>query len=73
MFPVTHKRDWKPENPAYVQLAKSTDEHYHLIVDEIDKRLTPTTEMEGKRSVLVFFKDAKQLANFRGEAYHYQL
>ena len=30
MFPVNHKRDWKPENPAYVQLAKSTDEHYHL-------------------------------------------
>jgi len=68
MFPE-QKRDWKPASPAYVQRAKNTEEHYHLIVDEIDTRMTPTTEMQGKRSVLIFFRNAAELANFRDSSY----
>lgn len=63
------KRDFKPENPAYVQLAKDVDEHYNLIVDEIDSRLSPTTEMEGQRSVIVFFASAEELHKFRDSSY----
>lgn len=63
------KRDFKPENPAYVQLAKDVDEHYNLIVDEIDSRLSPTIEMEGQRSVIVFFASAEELHKFRDSSY----
>ena len=68
MFPE-QKRDWKPANPAYVQRAKNTEEHYHLIVDEIDQRMAPTTEMQGKRSILIFFRNAAELADFRDSTY----
>ena len=63
------KRDFKPGNPAYVQRANDVDEHYHLIVDEIDNRLTPTTEMDGQRSVIVFFQSAEELHKFRNSSY----
>jgi len=63
------KRDFKPESDKYVQLAKDVDEHYNLIVDEIDNRLTPTTDMEGQRSVIVFFPTAEELHKFRDSSY----
>jgi len=63
------KRDFKPDNPAYMQLAEDVDEHYHLVVDEIDTRLTPTTDMEGQRSVIVFFPNAQELHKFRDSSY----
>jgi len=68
MFPA-QKRDWQPANPAYVQRAKDEHEHYHLIVDEIDKRLMPTTNMEGQRSVLVFFRDEAEVEAFYKSPY----
>jgi len=63
------KRDWQPSNQAYVQVAKNEDEHYHMIVDEIDKRLMPTTQMDGQRSVLVFFRTEEEIIKFRSSSY----
>ena len=63
------KRDFKPDSDKYVQLAKDVDEHYHLIIDQIDDRLTPTTDMEGQRSVIVFFPTAEELHKFRDSSY----
>jgi len=66
------KRDFEPTNPKYVRLAKDIDEHYNLIVDEIEDRLMPTTKMEGARSVIVFFRDADEISKFRDSSYFSQ-
>jgi len=63
------KRDFEPTNPNYVRLAKDEDEHYNLIVDEIENRLSPTTNIEGERSVLVFFREADEISKFRDSSY----
>lgn len=55
----TQKRDFYPQNSAYVQVAKDKDEHFDLIVDEITERLKPKTEVDGERSVVVYFCDDK--------------
>lgn len=68
MFPA-QKRDFKADRPADVQVAKDEHEHFHLLVDEIDKRLLPTTDMEAKRSILVFFRDAAELTAFYESSY----
>jgi len=60
-------RDWKQDR--YVQVASDVDEHYHMIVDEIESRLTATTEMEAQRSVLVFFRDAEEITKFFNSTY----
>ena len=63
------KRDFEPTNPNYVRLAKNEDEYYNLIVDEIENRLSPTTNIEGERSVLVFFREADEISKFRDSSY----
>ena len=65
----TQKRDFKPNNPAYVQLAKGEDEHFNLIVDEINMRLKPTVAIEGERCVIVFFRSEIELQRFRSSSY----
>merc|ERR1719473_1925710 len=68
MFPES-KRDWQPKNQAYVKVAKNVDEHYHFIVDEIDRRLLATTDMKDKRSVLVFFRTRQEVVAFLNSPY----
>jgi uncharacterized protein YegL len=63
------KRDFQPSSGSYVQLAKDVDEHRNFIVDEIDSRLMPTTEMDARRSVIVFFPSAEELHGFRDSSY----
>jgi uncharacterized protein YegL len=63
------KRDFEPSNRAYVRLAKDDHEHFNLIADEIDLRLKPTGNMVGARSVIVFFRDEKELQRFRSSSY----
>jgi preprotein translocase subunit SecA len=64
------KRDFEPSSRAYVQLAKDEDEHFNMIADEVDLRLKPTViTMEGARSVIVFFRDEKELQRFRSSSY----
>ena len=68
MFP-SQRRDWQPKSGSYVQVAKDEHEHFHLLVDEIDKRLLPTTAMEATRSVIVFFRDGAELKEFYESSY----
>ncbi|KAL3928198.1 MAG: hypothetical protein SGPRY_002493 [Prymnesium sp.] len=56
-------------NPAYVQVAKDVDAHHHMIVDEINKRLMPTTQMEGQRSMLIFSSTEEEIIKFRNSSY----
>uniref|UniRef100_A0A6U5JQH3 VWFA domain-containing protein n=1 Tax=Calcidiscus leptoporus TaxID=127549 RepID=A0A6U5JQH3_9EUKA len=63
------KRDWKPGDEAYVQRAENVDKHWNLIVDEIGKRLTPIINLQAQRSVLVFFRDAKEIEQFLDSSY----
>ena len=65
----SQKRDFRPDSRAYVQLAKDEDEHFNMIADEINLRLKPTLNMEGMRSVIVFFRDEKELQHFRSSSY----
>jgi len=70
------QRDWEPGSRSDVKLALNSEskvstnesDHFHTIVDEIKRRLEPTTG-DGKRSVLVFFKDLPTLKRFFESSY----
>jgi len=62
-------RDWEPKEKAYVRLAADAEEHFHLIVDEIQTRLKPLKNVTDQRSVIVFFRDVKELNAFRDSSY----
>jgi uncharacterized protein YegL len=64
-----NQRDFQADNPEYVRLAANVDQHYKDIVDEIQNRLKPTTQMDGKRSVIVFFRDKDEIKAFRDSSY----
>ena len=62
-------RDWEPKEKAYVQLANDSEEHFHLLVEEIKTRLKPLKAVSDQRSVIVFFRDVKELNSFRDSSY----
>jgi len=65
----THKRGWEPAAEGYVQLATSEDEHFHLLVDEIQSRLKPNKDVDDQRSVLIYLRDDAMINRFRDSAY----